>query len=69
MRATALGSVTSPITRSFPPHFGHTPRQSRLLEALKETYPALELDAGLASIKGVVVERAGTRRRYHKRYD
>lgn len=39
------------------------------LEALKETYPALELDAGLASIKGVVVERAGTRRRYHKRYD
>ena len=39
------------------------------LEALKETYPALELDAGMASIKGVVVERAGTRRRYHKRYD
>ncbi len=39
------------------------------LEALKETYPALELDAGMASIKGVVLERAGTRRRYHKRYD
>jgi SOS-response transcriptional repressor LexA len=39
------------------------------LEALKETYPALELDAGMASIKGVVVERAGTRRHYHKRYD
>ena len=39
------------------------------LEALKETYPALELDAGMASIKGVVVERAGTRRHYHKRYE
>jgi hypothetical protein len=26
MRAIVLGSVTSPITRSFPPHFGHTLR-------------------------------------------
>ena len=39
------------------------------LEALNETYPALELDAGIASIKGVVVQRAGTRRRYLKQYD
>jgi SOS-response transcriptional repressor LexA len=39
------------------------------LEALKEGYPPLELDAGIAAIKGVVVQRAGTRRGYHKRYD
>ncbi len=26
MRAIVLDSVTSPITRSFPPHFGHTLR-------------------------------------------
>lgn len=39
------------------------------LEALKESYPVLELDAGMASVKGVVVQRAGIRRRYHKRYD
>ncbi len=39
------------------------------LEALKETYPALDLDAGITAIKGVVVQRTGTRRRYHKHYD
>ncbi len=39
------------------------------LEALKGTYPVLELDAGITAIKGVVVQRAGSRRRYHKRYD
>jgi hypothetical protein len=39
------------------------------LEALKKTYPALALDAGIAAVKGVVVQRAGARRRYHKRYD
>ena len=39
------------------------------LEALKETYPILALDAGIAAVKGVVVQRAGARRRYHKRYD
>jgi SOS-response transcriptional repressor LexA len=39
------------------------------LEALKDIYPALALDAGIAAVKGVVVQRAGTRRRYHKRYD
>ena len=39
------------------------------LEALKEIYPALALDAGIAAVKGVVVQRAGTRRRYHKHYD
>ncbi len=39
------------------------------LEALKDFYPALALDAGIAAVKGVVVQRAGTRRRYHKHYD
>lgn len=39
------------------------------LEALKETYPTLALDAGITAVKGVVVQRAGARRRYHKRYD
>ena len=39
------------------------------LEALRESYPILELDGGMASVKGVVVQRAGTRRRYHKHYD
>jgi len=39
------------------------------LEALKDTYPALALDAGIAAVKGVVVQRAGTRRSYHKSYD
>jgi SOS-response transcriptional repressor LexA len=39
------------------------------LEALKETYPILALDAGITAVKGVVVQRAGARRRYHKRYD
>lgn len=39
------------------------------LEALKKTYPTLALDAGIAAVKGVVVQRAGARRRYHKRYD
>ncbi len=39
------------------------------LEALKKTYPALALDAGITAVKGVVVQRAGARRRYHKRYD
>ncbi|GMQ75233.1 MAG: hypothetical protein BMS9Abin01_0479 [Gammaproteobacteria bacterium] len=39
------------------------------LEALKDIYPALALDAGITAVKGVVVQRAGTRRSYHKRYD
>lgn len=39
------------------------------LEALNPDFPAVELDDGLASIRGVIVQRAGTRRRYHKRYD
>jgi len=29
------------------------------LEALKDIYPALALDAGIAAVKGVVVQRAG----------
>jgi DNA polymerase V len=39
------------------------------LQALKNTYPTLALDAGISAIEGVVVQRAGRRRRYHKRYD
>jgi SOS-response transcriptional repressor LexA len=39
------------------------------LEALNEGYPALEPSGGIAAVKGVVVQRAGIRRRYHKRYD
>ena len=39
------------------------------LIALDDGYPAIELAAGLASVRGVVVQRAGARRKYHKRYD
>ena len=39
------------------------------LVALNGGYPPLMLPAGLASVRGVVVQRAGARRRYHKRYD
>ena len=39
------------------------------LVALNEGYPPVALAAGLASVRGVVVQRAGARRRYHKRYD
>lgn len=39
------------------------------LEALKKNCPVLELHGGMASVKGVIVQRAGARRRYHKRYD
>ena len=39
------------------------------LVALNEDYPPVALAAGLAAVRGVVVQRAGARRRYHKRYD
>ena len=39
------------------------------LVALNGDYPPVTLAAGLASVRGVVVQRAGARRRYHKRYD
>ena len=39
------------------------------LVALNDDYPSVALPAGLASVRGVVVQRAGARRRYHKRYD
>ena len=39
------------------------------LVALNGGYPPVTLAAGLASVRGVVVQRAGARRRYHKRYD
>ena len=38
------------------------------LEALNESYPSLELDEGIAAVKGVAVQRAGIRRSDHKRY-
>ena len=39
------------------------------LVALNGDHPPVTLAAGLASVRGVVVQRAGARRRYHKRYD
>ena len=39
------------------------------LVALNEDYRPIALDAGLVSVRGVVVQRAGARRKYHKRYD
>ena len=39
------------------------------LVALNASYPPIALDGGLASVRGVVVQRAGPRRSYHKRYD
>jgi len=39
------------------------------LVALKAGCPPVALTSGLASVRGVVVQRAGARRRYHKRYD
>lgn len=41
--------------------------QRRYLKPLNEGYPVLELEQG-AQIHGVVVQRAGTRRSYHKHY-
>jgi len=39
------------------------------LVALNDGYAPVALAAGLGSVRGVVVQRAGARRRYHKRYD
>ena len=39
------------------------------LEALNKSYPRLRCAEGLAVVKGVVVQRSGPRRSYHKRYD
>ena len=39
------------------------------LEALDPAAPALDLPGGLADLRGVVVQRAGRRRRDRKRYD
>ena len=39
------------------------------LVALGDGHASIALAAGLASVRGVVVQRAGARRRYHKRYD
>lgn len=38
------------------------------LRPLNQEYPTLDLPAGMQAIKGVIVQRAGTRRSYHKRY-
>lgn len=38
------------------------------LVALNDAYPAVELESGLQAVKGIVVQRAGARRSYHKRY-
>ena len=39
------------------------------LDALHPAYPPERCDAGLGSVVGVVSQRAGRRRREHKRYD
>ena len=39
------------------------------LVALNDAYAPVALAGVLASVRGVVVQRAGARRRYHKRYD
>ena len=39
------------------------------LEALREGHDPIPLAAGVSAVKGVVVQRAGKRRSYHKRYD
>ena len=44
-------------------------RDGDRLVALKDGYAPVALAGGLASVRGVVVQRAGARRRYHKRYD
>ena len=38
------------------------------LVALNDGYPPVALAAGLVPVRGVVVQRAGARRSYHKRY-
>jgi DNA polymerase V len=44
-------------------------RQRVWLDALNDAYASRQLDDGIAAVKGVVVQRAGVRRREHKRYD
>lgn len=43
--------------------------QSWQLCSLNEAYPSVPSPADFSNIVGVIVQRAGTRRRYHKRYD
>ncbi|MEE9333534.1 MAG: S24 family peptidase [Granulosicoccaceae bacterium] len=43
--------------------------QSWQLCALNDAYPSESTPDDLSEIVGVIVQRAGTRRRYHKRYD
>jgi len=40
-----------------------------ILCALNDAYPDQATSQDLSEIVGVIVQRAGTRRRYHKRYD
>ena len=44
-------------------------RDGDRLVALNDGYAPVALAGGLASVRGVVVQRAGARRKYHKRYD
>lgn len=43
--------------------------QSWQLCSLNDAYPSEATPADFSEIVGVIVQRAGTRRRYHKRYD
>jgi len=39
------------------------------LEPLNQSYESVPTASDLSEVVGVIVQRAGTRRRYHKRYD
>lgn len=39
------------------------------LIAVNDQYPSVKTDAQLSNVVGVIVQRAGTRRHQHKRYD
>ncbi|MDE0250261.1 MAG: S24 family peptidase, partial [Gammaproteobacteria bacterium] len=39
-----------------------------MLRALNEGYETIEV-SGLSAIRGVIVQRSGTRRKYHKHYN
>lgn len=45
------------------------PNDGWLLSALNDQYPDIEISPDLDGVIGVIVQRAGVRRSYHKHYD
>ncbi len=45
------------------------PTEGWVLSALNEQYPDIQISDDLGGVIGVIVQRAGVRRSYHKRYD